>query len=465
LLNVDRKHGIIHRLWPGTQHFLLWGDPAFAAAYGRTSSFAGTQGMELMEPLSFKGRKGSGNAEGGRTAYKDASLRPAHDFQKYTYSYRLWGRLLYNPDAKPDVWQRELRHDFGPAAAEMEASLASASRILPLFTTAHCPSAANNNFEPEMYANMPIVTAGPNAEPYADTPTPRRFGTVSPLDAELFLTADRTADELLENKPSGKYSAVEVAGWLDNLAATAEAGRASAVGKLPNRNAPNARRLSIDIAIQEHLGRFFAGKLRASVLHALYSLTGDPAAKSEAVNSYRAARDQWAQLIELTKDVYLQDVSFGIGWWQRGHWSDRLAAIDNDIDTMSKFSVDKPMSRSAADAIKRVLQPPARTNVAIEHTPAKSFKRGQDLPIEARSGSALRLVLHYRITHQAKPWQSVEMTGESGKFLATIPSGDTSDAFPLQYYFSIHSRDGASAEIFPGLGEILMGVPNLSGKV
>ena len=69
---------VVYRLWPGTQRLLLWGDPAMAAAYGRASGFCGSLGMELCEPLSFKGRKGSG-LPGGRTAYADPSLAPAVD--------------------------------------------------------------------------------------------------------------------------------------------------------------------------------------------------------------------------------------------------------------------------------------------------------------------------------------------------------------------------------------------------
>lgn len=39
----------------------------------------------------------------GREGYADASLRPdGGDFQKYLYTYRLLGRLLYNPDADPE---------------------------------------------------------------------------------------------------------------------------------------------------------------------------------------------------------------------------------------------------------------------------------------------------------------------------------------------------------------------------
>ena len=76
LLREDRRWGVLHRIWPGTQRLLIWGDPLTAAAYSRAFSFCGSDGVEIMEPLSFKGRRGSGIA-GGRCAYADASLQSA----------------------------------------------------------------------------------------------------------------------------------------------------------------------------------------------------------------------------------------------------------------------------------------------------------------------------------------------------------------------------------------------------
>ena len=62
LLKEDRPYKVIHRIWPGTQRLLLWGDPLTAAAHARAFGFCGSAGVELMEPLSFKGRRGSGIA-------------------------------------------------------------------------------------------------------------------------------------------------------------------------------------------------------------------------------------------------------------------------------------------------------------------------------------------------------------------------------------------------------------------
>jgi len=60
LLREDRRYAIVHRVWPGTQRLLLWGDPAFASSYGRAMGFCGSAGGELMEPLCYKASGGSG---------------------------------------------------------------------------------------------------------------------------------------------------------------------------------------------------------------------------------------------------------------------------------------------------------------------------------------------------------------------------------------------------------------------
>jgi len=469
LLTEDRRYGIVHRIWPGTQRLLLWGDPIFAAAYGRAMSFCGSLGCEIFEPLSFKGRKGSG-LPGGRDGYADASLRPAGgDFEKYRYTYRLWGRLLYNPDAEPETWQRQLRKDYGPAAGAAETALAHASRILPLFTTAHTPSAANNNYWPEMYVNMSIVDPS-HPQPYTDTPSPKRFGTVSPLDPQLFARVDDYADELLKGQISGKYSPVEVAQWMEDFAQTAAENLSQAEAKAADRSAPAFRRLSVDVSVQIGLGRFFGQKFRAAVLYALYDRTGDRAALEEAIKTYRSARQAWARIAELTTGVYASDVTYGDGWFQRGHWSDRLAAIDKDIAAMErKAAAPTPQPavsgitpEKVAALVHDVLGRPQRTVREVTHTQPASFRRGQPVALglafasdQARPNA---VQLYYRRTHQSEPWRTVPMQIDKGNGRAAIPGEYTDSPYPLQYYFECRD-ESARSWLYPGLGKGLTNQP------
>jgi hypothetical protein len=466
LLTEDRRYGVVHRIWPGTQRMLLWGDSEMARAYGQVSSFCGSNGVELLEPLYFKGRKGSG-LPGGRDAYADASLKPGGgDFEKYEYTYRVWGRNFYNPDADPDGWQRLLRQQFGTGAEQAGGALASASRILPLVTTAHCPSAANNIYWPEMYTNMPMVDAS-RPHPYSDTPDPRRFGTVSPLDPEFFLTVDEFADELLNGEASGKYSPARVAQQLDEAARQATAQLREAKSKVRDARNAEFRRLELDVVIQAGLGRFFAAKFRAGVLYAIYERTGQRPALVAAVKAQHAARKAWAKLAEQAKAPYLFDTTYGHDYFMHGHWLDRLPAMDDDITDMEKLLKNAPDVRKPPEidlmAIKRALRTvlaksrsDENPTPAILHEPSLSFQRGESLPLVARvpnAGDLARLSglrLCYRHVNQGEVWQVMEMERAGNDYRVVIAANYTDSPFPLQYYFQIRN-DAGKAWLHPAL--------------
>lgn len=230
---------------------MLWGDPGAAAAYSRMFQFCGSTGADLMEPLTCRGRRGTG-APGGRTGYADAHLEPRWDWEKYTYWYRVWGRLMYNPETGPEVCQRQFGR--GAGARALASGLARASRILPIVTTAHLPSAACDAYWPEIYWNQPMV-GEPQYNPYTDSPSPKTFQNVSPLDPQLFSRMSDFAEELLQGQRSGKYSPIEVAQWLEDFADAAEKDLLQA-GK---PRSVEFRRLAIDVNMQARLGKAVAG--------------------------------------------------------------------------------------------------------------------------------------------------------------------------------------------------------------
>ena len=203
------------------------------------------------------------------------------DWEKYSPWYRVWGRLTYDADSGAEPAMRSFGAD--PRGRALSGALASASRILPTVTTAHLPSAACDAYWPEVYWNQPIV-GEPRPNPYGDTPAPKVFAHVSPLDPELFSSIAQHADELLTGSTEAKYSPIEVAAWLEALAAAVDRDLAAS-GRI---TAPGDRRLAIDARIQAGLGRFFAAKFRAGVLYAIHEQTGDRQALDAAVAGYRA---------------------------------------------------------------------------------------------------------------------------------------------------------------------------------
>lgn len=459
LLREDRKWGVLHRIWPGTQRLLVWGDPLTAVSHSRAFSFCGSDGVDIMEPLSFKGRRGSGIA-GDRCAYADASLRPRWDWEKYAYSHRVWGRLLYNPQADADVWQRYLRPRFGPGASAIETSLANVSRILPIVTTGHAASAGNNTYWPEVYLNQSMIDAA-HPGPYTDSPAPKVFGNVSPLDPQLFSRINDYADSLVGGPANGKYSPVEVAQWIEDYAAAGLAELARAGKTAAHRDSAEYRRMAIDIELQAGLGRFFGAKFRSAVLYRIFEKTGDRAALEEALKLYRTARGIWAELAERAKPVYKPDITVGEHPQLRGHWADRLPAIDRDIETMAAKLAGASAAGSAQVkvAIQSATGRPRRAQFACRHSPPASYSAGRRIELKLSAAVQPEWVrLHYRHVTQAEDYVTADLTASGKEFQGSIPESYTDSAYPIEYYFEI-KPSGDRPVLFPGFGPQQTGQP------
>jgi hypothetical protein len=462
LLKENRKYGVLYRIWPGTQRLLLWGDPLISAAHSKAFSFCGSGGADLMEPLSFKGRRGSGIA-GDRCGYLDTSLKPRWDWEKYLYSLRIFGRLTYNPDTDPDVWHRFLKKEFGPASYAVELALANSTRILPIVLTVHGASAGNNTYWPEMYTNMSIPD--PNKKnPYTDSPSPRIFGNVSPTDPQMFLGINDFVKEQLNSARSGKYSPVEAAQWIEDYADAAARHLEQAEASAADKKRPEFRRMAIDVAIVIGLGRFFAAKFRSGVLFGIYQQSGDKTALEESVRYYRKARDFWAELSVRSGVVYKPDITIGENPVIRGHWRDRLPAIDEDIAFMVSLLEQIPSNTGARkDTVKLAVQEatgrPVRIKASIKHSQPEGYNAGNPMTIEIsidRKPSAV--LMHYRHVNHAERYETSEMIFTGTGYQATISATFTDSEYPIQYYFEL--REGSNkAWLYPGFNPDLTNQP------
>lgn len=430
-----------------------------AAGYGRHAGFCGALGIELCEPLSFKGRHGSGQSP-ERRIYADDSLAPrGGDWRKYLYTYRLWGRRLYNPAATPDDYRRYLRKEFGPAAAPVEASLGLASRIHPLVTSTHMPSASGLSYWQELYTNLPISGGIPH--PFRELPPPRVFGHVSPLDPGLFSSVHEFADAVLGGITDGRYTPADVALWLERLAEESERQLSLAKSTAANPKDPSFRRLEIDVTACNCFGRFFAQKLRAAIAYSIHEKNGDLDSLGDAVQLYRLAREAWAGLVRATRGAYMEDITFGEAPQLRGHWAGRLPAIDQDLKALEQLLAGKtgeaPKSLARTSPAWRQPRPPTPS---LSHRALAAFRPGEPLPVELTSNSsAVQAVeIRYRHVNQSESYQVGRMTAEGGRWRHTIPGQFTNSVFPLMYFFEV--RDGSGhAWLYPGLDPDLSNQP------
>jgi hypothetical protein len=269
---------------------------------------------------------------------------------------------------------------------------------------------------------------------------------------------------LLQGPPSGKFSPIDVAQWLEDMAADAKRHLAEANSRAEDQNRPEFRRLATDIEIQSGLGLFFAAKFRCAVLYAIFARTGNATALDEALSAYRRARGAWAGFAEQARGVYVPDITYGPEKHLRGHWMDRLAAIDADMAEMEKRRQSpRPETQFGgnfpADQIGRAVQAalgnPLRPRLRWKHVPAPHFRAGAPLDIELEIDSpkgtpnisAVRL--HYRHVNQAEDYLAEEMKFSGGRYQHSISGAYTQSPFHMQYFFEVLG-DHNSAALLPG---------------
>jgi hypothetical protein len=459
----DRDWGVLHRIWPGTNVLLLAGDPALAASYSKTTAMLGTLGIERVDPLGFKGRKGSGYP-GGRCAYADKSLEPKWDFQKFLYTYRVWGRLLYNPETDPEVWKRFMRSKFGEAAEPMEIALANSSRVVHLITTAHGPATDCTRFWPEMYTSQPIVNETDEGIFSDNYPKPRVFGNVSPHDSQLFSKMNEFAISILKGNELAKYSPLHVAQWLEDMADIATLNLNKATTLVEDKSDVEFRRFYHDIKIQCGTAKFFANKMRAAVLWHVYEESGNRSSLVEAIKYYTTARQVWVKMANDAKLIYVENVSFGNWETQSGHWIKRIPRIDADIADMKEVLVNSANNRSenkkyVSKAVETVKTRPHLPTVKGQHIPDKNFQPGKSMKVALNlEDDASGVLLYYRHVNQAVAWKSVPMNKNGNEYSALIPEAYTKTRYSMQYYFGIDMGKEGKA-IYPGLDSNLGGMP------
>jgi hypothetical protein len=255
---------------------------------------------------------------------------------------------------------------------------------------------------------------------------------------------------------------VEVAQWLEDLTAVADRELTTAIGRAPSKTSPAFRRMEEDVRIQIGLGRFFAAQLRSAVLFEIYRQTGDGAAREQAIDAYRRARNAWATMAERAQRVYKPDITFGDTPVRRGHWIDRLPAIDKDLAAMEAARFEPAyaaMTERTKAAIQAAMEKPNRPSVKCDHTPPADFEPGHSVSLTLGPNGAVPAArLYYRRVTHAERWQVVDMERDGQGFKAAIPADYTRSPYPLEYYFELR-RDPATAWLHPGFAADLGNQP------
>ncbi len=467
LLTTDRRYDIMFRIWPGTQRVLVAADAETAAGYGREAGMCGSLGVELCEPLSFKGRMGVGRKD-GRILYRDPALQTRYDWEKFRYQYRVWGRRLFSDQGRPEHWQRPLLRAYGDAGARLDEALAGASRFALLLTTSHAPSASNNSWWPEMYENMSIVAEATKLPYGYDMAAPARYGTVRGGDPKFFGSIRDLVADLLSGRGHRSYAPLTVANWFDRIADIATEGLAAARSGIGGDD-PEFRRLAGDVAIQAAMSRFFAEKHRAAFAWELHLATGSREAAWAAVDRYSIAVAAWAEAAKVARALYVEDIAFGHFSWLRGRWDDRIPRMEEDVAlmrAMAEVVADGPPTAGPgkiAGLLALMDGWDEAQRLAARHEAPAGFPRGADLVLTLTApDDGAAVFLHHRRVDQSADWQAVEMrpVGTAGPEIVlqgVVPGLALDGRFALQYHFE--RRGPVCSAFYPALNDTLSNRP------
>ena len=456
LLSKKRKYDIFFRIWPGTQRVLIWGDPDLARGYGKQSTFCNSVGIELCEPLSFKGRMGTGIKD-GRFNYSNKKLRTKYDWQKYVYTYKVWGTCLYNYQTKEENYKRYFKKIFGIASESMAKSLSLASKILPFFTLVHGVSASNNSYWPEMYENMSIVNKAPNLPYSYDLHKPSRFGMSTSQDPNLIMSPIDFANCVFKNKAIKKYSPITMSNWFLEIAKESENYLKKAINKYKKINEADFKRYEVDIKIMIGLGKFFSHKIKSSCYWELFLKENDKKIGIESLKYYKKCFSEWSILSDISKKYYLPDLTYGPQSWLRGRWDDRLPAIKEDIEIMKAKLKSAIFKETKKQNYTNYFQNKTNQQFSINHKIAKTKKGLSILIDEFKISKNLNLYLNYREVNQTKSWLRKKININISSISTFIPNKFLKSEYPIQYYFELMNKSYSS--FCPGLDKNLSNQP------
>ena len=126
------------------------------------------------------------------------------------------------------------------------------------------------------------------------------------------------------------------------------------------------------------------------------------------------------------KGVYMNDITYGGSKNMRGHWLDRLPAIDSDINAMQALLTSRcpcgKRDRQSSDRRRfpaekrsaRVFPPPMRPILSCRHTPATTFTPGiaQTIDLQIASSGISAVRLKYRHVNQGEYYRTIEMQAQ-----------------------------------------------------
>lgn len=258
-------------------------------------------------------------------------------FQRQWLFYKLWGRLLYNPDTPDSLFQQEFVRRYGEQSRFLLQAYSLASN-----TQLRLASLFDASWDFTLYSEGFMALQG-------DT---TRYISVAdlmqhPTMASDFISVADYVETLAQGGDfgAGKTTPPMLADMLER-----DNGRALKLIKAIKANGNLSLRYELaDVEIWANLGLHLAAKIRAAVALKNYQISGDQQQQSDAIQQLNRALAFWDKVIEISRPLYkdmrlthLNHGSFDANENNFFHWAlirDQVAADIAIAQTMKTEAV------------------------------------------------------------------------------------------------------------------------------
>ena len=448
LLRYPQRYNFQWQLWSGgTTRVLLWGDPEYARRFAESTHIYDGSGFEVNEMLATK------MAPHPHDMKPFELLRPQYryydwEFQRYWHFFQVFGRVGYNPNTPPEVWQKEFERRFGKEAGPLvQQALHRASSIcrwpglqLPL---------------------RPLPDDGGWVEKQRREDLPA-YAKAEPSDTEQFFSIEEAARNVLEGKDSAKRHPLKTSQWFGQMSSEILNLVNQAEKRAGNDRNKEFNSTIVDLKILADLALYHSRRIHAGLSYALFKQSQDVTALEDAIAHEGRAIEAWEQIVAAAGDVYNDNLMMGLpSSGLAGHWKDELVELKKGLKALQQEKVNFSVTAAKNnDAVARFLsrkpapgdddEPPALT-----HRPVTSAPAEKPLVVTAavRDPSGVKSVrLRYRSVNQYQDYRTLEMmpTGKNDEYQAVIPAEHVIPTWDLMYFIEVIDKRG-NGKIYPDL--------------
>ncbi|MDA2926422.1 hypothetical protein MYX78_04180 [Acidobacteria bacterium AH-259-G07] len=322
LLRYPKKYNMQWRLWNGgTSRILLWGDPEYVRHFVKSTHVYDGEGLEVNEMLATKMASQPHHMEPFELLAP--KYRYYHyEFERYWHFFQLFGRLSYNPETPPEVWQKEFERRFGEEAAPyVEKALHRASQVLPRINAYNFP-----------YNRFPTTRGWPEKQRREDLPD---YARAEGSDIQQFLSMRDAARYRLEGRDSAKIWPQESSEWFAQVSEDIFERVRQAEKRIGENRNKEFISTVVDLKILANLALYHSRRARAGVSYALWEQTKDLNALDDAIRHESQAIQAWEKLVEAAGDVYNHNLRMGLPRaGLSGHWRDELAELKKGLKVL-----------------------------------------------------------------------------------------------------------------------------------